>query len=79
MAMRVLVTGGGGFIGSHLVEALLHRGASVRVLDNLSTGHRTNLESALEHLEGRGTLTFIEGDIIDRKTVEEAVRGVEFV
>jgi UDP-glucose 4-epimerase len=79
MAMSVLVTGGGGFIGSHLVEALLRREASVRVLDNLSTGHRTNLESALEPLEGRGTLTFIEGDITDRKTVEAAVRGVEFV
>ena len=79
MAMSVLVTGGGGFIGSHLVDALLQREASVRVLDNLSTGHRTNLESALAHLEGRGTLTFIEGDITDRKTVEAAVRGVEFV
>jgi len=79
MAMSVLVTGGGGFIGSHLVEALLQRGASVRVLDNLTTGHRANLAGALAHPEAQRTFTFIEGDITDRKTVQEAIKGVEYV
>jgi nucleoside-diphosphate-sugar epimerase len=79
MIMSVLVTGGSGFIGSHLVEALLQRGASVRVLDNLTTGHRANLAGALAHPEGLGTVTFIAGDITDRKTVKDAVKGVEYV
>ena len=56
---RVLVTGGAGFIGSHLVEALLERRLSVRVVDNLVTGHRANLA----HLEGR--FEWIEGDLTD--------------
>jgi nucleoside-diphosphate-sugar epimerase len=79
MAMSVLVTGGGGFIGSHLVEALLQRGASVRALDNLTTGHRANLAGALARPEAQRTFTFIEGDITDRKTVQEAIKGVEYV
>jgi nucleoside-diphosphate-sugar epimerase len=79
MTMSVLVTGGSGFIGSYLVEALLQRGASVRVLDNLTTGHRANLAGALAHSEGLGTVTFIAGDIIDRKTVQNVVKGVEYV
>src|SRR5215475_8962362 len=79
MAMSVLVTGGGGFIGSHLVEALLQRGASVRVLDNLTTGHRANLAEVLAHPDGQQGFTFIEGDVTDRKTVREAIKGVEYV
>src|SRR3954452_22345539 len=46
--MKALVTGGAGFIGSHLVDALLERGEQVVALDNLSTGRRENLEQALE-------------------------------
>jgi nucleoside-diphosphate-sugar epimerase len=79
MAMNVLVTGGGGFIGSHLVEALVRRGAAVRALDNLTTGHRANLAGALAHPEAQRIFTFIEGDITDRKTVQEAIKGVEYV
>ena len=79
MAMCVLVTGGSGFIGSHLVEGLLQRGADVRVLDNLTTGHRANLARVLARREGQGNFTFIEGDITDRATVREAVKGVDYV
>jgi nucleoside-diphosphate-sugar epimerase len=55
--MRVLVTGGGGFIGSHLVEQLLERGDAVRVLDNFATGNRENLSSVLDEID------LVEGDI----------------
>jgi UDP-glucose 4-epimerase len=56
---RVLVTGGAGFIGAHLVEALLHRGAAVTVIDDLSTGALSNLDSC------RSDIDFVEGDICD--------------
>jgi nucleoside-diphosphate-sugar epimerase len=79
MAMKVLVTGGSGFIGSHLVDALLRRGANVRVLDNLTTGHRANLAGVPTGCEGHGRFTFIEGDITDRTTVQEAVKGIDYV
>lgn len=68
-----LVTGGAGFIGSHIAEGLVKRGDRVRVLDNLSTGHATNLE----HLGGQVEL--IEGDITDPKAVAAAVKGVDCV
>jgi UDP-glucose 4-epimerase len=63
-----LVTGGAGFIGSHLVRALLERGDQVRVLDNLSTGRRENLTDL--------DITLIEGDIRDLNTVRQAVSGI---
>ncbi len=69
----VLVTGGAGFIGSHLVEALLNEGRSVRVVDNLATGHRANLA----HLEGR--FEFLEGDLVDFDLCSKAVDGAEYV
>lgn len=63
-----LVTGGAGFIGSHLCDALVARGDSVRVLDNLSTGHRGNLPSGV---------TLIEGDVADPDAVAGAMDGVD--
>lgn len=66
----VLVTGGAGFIGSHLVEALVARGKRVRVLDNLSYGHREWVHPAAE---------FIEGDIRDQETCRTACAGCETV
>lgn len=65
-----LVTGGCGFIGSHLVEALLEQGGRVRVLDNLSSGHRTNLSAVLDRVE------LIEADVRDQKAVARAAQGV---
>jgi UDP-glucose 4-epimerase len=70
---RMLVTGGAGFIGSHLVEALLEEGSPVRVVDNLTTGHRSNLA----HLEGR--YDWIEGDLADFDVCRRAVEGVACV
>lgn len=71
--MRVLVTGGAGFIGGHLVDALLARGASVRVVDNFSTGRRENLAHNL------GRIELVEGDIRDPETCARAVHGVELI
>lgn len=68
-----LVTGGAGFIGSHIAEALVSKGHTVSVLDNLSTGKRENL-SAFEN-----RVNFIEGDIRDTDVVAKAVRGVDYV
>lgn len=72
---KVLVTGGAGFIGSNLTEALLKAGHQVRALDNLSTGKRENLvfEGAYPFLE------MIEGDICDLITCQKAVEGIEYV
>jgi UDP-glucose 4-epimerase len=68
-----LVTGGAGFIGSHLAEALVRRGDKVRVIDNLSTGFLANLDPIFDAIE------FVEGDITDPDAVAEAVRGVDCV
>lgn len=68
-----LVTGGAGFIGSNLVEALLKRGEDVRVLDNLSTGKRVNLRPFWEMIE------WVEGDIQDPETCQKAMKGIEIV
>ena len=72
--MRFLVTGGAGFIGSHLAEALLRRGRSVRVIDNLSSGSQGNLE-LLKALDG--DLEIIEADLNDTDAARRACRGVE--
>ncbi|MBI5433401.1 MAG: SDR family oxidoreductase [Planctomycetes bacterium] len=72
-----LVTGGAGFIGSHLVSALVSRGDRVRVLDNLVTGRRENLAHLAVGLVGSGApVEFLEGDIADPRAAKEACRGV---
>jgi len=71
VSRRVLVTGGGGFIGSNLVRGLLERGDEVRVLDNFSTGNRANLDG----LE----VDVVEGELRSYERVHAAVRGVETV
>src|SRR5262250_1489359 len=78
----VLVTGGAGFLGSHLVDQLLEDGAAVRALDNLSTGSLGNLQEAAErHARvGNGSrLEVIIGDIRDRELLRKALRGVKCV
>ncbi|MCC7338369.1 MAG: SDR family oxidoreductase [Pirellulaceae bacterium] len=70
---NVLVTGGAGFIASHITTALVERGDQVRVLDNLCTGFKHNLAHVANDIE------FIEGDIADEQTVGRAMRGVELV
>jgi len=70
---KYLVTGGAGFIGSHIAEALVKRGESVRVLDNLLTGKMENLAGFLPRLE------FVEGDIRDLDACRRAVEGVDYV
>ena len=71
--MRVFITGGAGFIGSHLADALVARGDSVTILDNMSTGSASNIA----HLEG--TIEIIKGDIRDVATVEKVMANAELV
>jgi nucleoside-diphosphate-sugar epimerase len=75
---RYLVTGGAGFIGSHIVRALLEQGAFVRVLDNFSSGKRENLEGLADSKNG-SRFEVLEGDVRDASKVAEAVRGIEIV
>ena len=77
---RYLVTGGGGFIGSHIVETLLGDGEAVRVLDDFSTGFRHNLEFGSASGEAApGELEILEGDIRSPEDVGKACEGIEFV
>ena len=71
--MKVLVTGGAGFIGSHLAQALVQAGHRVRVLDNLISGHRANLADVAADVE------FVKGDCADPAAAERATRGMEVV
>ncbi|HTQ39940.1 MAG TPA: SDR family oxidoreductase [Pirellulales bacterium] len=70
---KVLVTGGAGFIGSHIVDALVERGLQVRVLDNLSSGRLENLE------QSRNKIDFLEADLTDPVAVARAVSGMDCI
>lgn len=72
---RVLVTGGASFIGSHLVDALLERGARVRVVDNLSSGDLVNLGT---HVDA-GDIEFHHADLLDSRVAEEMTRDIDIV
>jgi UDP-glucose 4-epimerase len=71
--VKFLVTGGVGFIGSHLIEALVRRGDTVSVLDNLSTGNLKNIASI------QSSINFKQGDILDRNLVSELVVESDYV
>src|SRR5262245_23159176 len=70
-AMKVLITGGSGFIGSHLAEYWTSQGAEVRVLDNFRTGFKQNLAGL--------DVQLLEGSILDQDLVKRAVEGVDYV
>ena len=73
--VKVLVTGGAGFIGSHLVDSLLKLGYEVRVVDNLSSGFIENLK---QHF-GKSCFEFIKGDLKDKEVCKKAVEDIEVV
>src|SRR5260370_32713166 len=73
---RVLITGGAGFVGSHIADALIDEGvAEVIAIDNLVRGNRQHLASASE----RGRITFVDGDVRDHGLVADCMQGVDFV
>lgn len=69
----VLVTGGAGFVGSHIVDRLLEEGSKVIVYDNLSTGSKKFLSDVMDKI------MFIEGDLLDRNTLNKSLKGIDFV
>lgn len=75
MKMHVLVTGGAGFIGSHIVETLLAAGDQVTVFDNLSSGKKENMQGFMEH----SRFKFILGDICDKTSVEKAMTDIDAI
>ena len=73
--MKVLITGGAGYIGSHLVDHFLSEGAVVTAIDNLSSGYRRNIQ----HNLGSPRFRFVEGDVLDRRLMEQLIRGHDLV
>ena len=72
---HVLVTGGASFIGSHLVDALVKRGAKVRVVDNLSSGRLENIQHAI----AARAIDFTQGDLLDPRLADAAMQGIDYV
>ena len=75
MPMRILITGGAGFIGSHLTDRLVVDGHTITILDNLATGRKENLSA---HLGGK-SVNFIEGSILDLPLLDGLVKDTEYV
>jgi UDP-glucose 4-epimerase len=71
--MRAFITGGAGFIGSHLADAMISRGDTVSILDNLSTGSKENIAHIIDKV------TFVEGDIRNRELVEELAKDADVI
>jgi len=69
----VVVTGGAGFIGSHIVDALVERGASVRVIDDLSTGKKENLGAVMDRIE------FVHDTILNTEVLAKVIVGADYV
>lgn len=77
--LKYLVTGGAGFIGSNIVEELLKRGYSVRVLDNFSTGQRKNVKLVQQSTQPEDRLEIIEGDLRSYHIVQEVVQDIDYI
>ncbi len=75
MHMRILVTGGSGFVGSHLTEKLLQDGHSVVALDNLTTGNFKNLEK----VSGNSNFEFVDGSVLDSRKLEDLIKGIDYI
>jgi len=75
VAERILITGGAGFIGSHLTDKLIKKGFEVYIIDNLSSGSLKNIKSALEE----GSVKFIEGDLLNFEETAEAVKNCDVI
>lgn len=75
MPMRILITGGAGFIGSHLTDRLVADGHQITILDNLATGRKENLSAHL----GSANVTFIEGSILDQPLLDSLIQETEYV
>lgn len=71
--MKILITGGAGFIGSHIVDTCVQRGYSVVIIDNLSSGQRSNIA----HHEGNASVHFYEADICDTTRMQEIFQIVQ--
>lgn len=76
---RILVTGGAGFIGSHLIDGLLELGNFVRVIDNFSTGKRENIQPIMNDPKNRGKIELIEGDIRDFELLDRSMDSMDAV